>query len=179
MRRRAKALFLLLVFTAFLSARQPKQASAHPVVLLLALAGLISLSDAHWPYADEIMETLNPFYEDAVLRSAWLEASEDVDHRVDVKLETAKMAPLVKLHGQLQDWTRQHGCVGKTPPTSSRKDSRAWKFCAQTDKTIGGVCALVHEKIGLMEARHKMKYDGLIKNSCRFNTRFTLRPSTP
>jgi hypothetical protein len=112
--------------TALGLARTARPAQAHPVAPLLAIAGLIALSDLHWPYATEIMQTLDPFCDQEDLRRAWLETVRDADGGVLIASETAKMASMVKLLGRLQGWVESRGCVGRIPPYSSRRDSRAW-----------------------------------------------------
>lgn len=155
----------------------PGRAHAHPVVPLLAIAALIGLSDLHWPYADKIMETLDPFCEQEEVRGAWLEVSRNAVGGVAVASETAKMAAMVKLHGRLQGWAQSHGCAGRIPPYSSRRDARAWKFCEATDRTLNCVGALVQEKASLMRTRHDLAYTGLIQGSCRFSAKFRLEPA--
>lgn len=148
-------------------------------VALLAIAGLLALSDLHWPYADEIMTTLDPFYKEEAPKKAWLDVRVDAENRVDREYETKKMAAMVKLNNRLKGWTQSHGCQGKVPPYSSRKDSRAWKFCADTDDTLHGVCGLINEKIILMGHERRMIYTGLVKGPCQFSEKFKLNISTP
>lgn len=176
MKLNLKKLITASVISTLLIAAYPRdKAEAHPVALLAAIASLIALSDLHWPYADAIMETLNPFCEQDVPRRAWLEIVEGRDRHVDLEIETKKMAAMVRLYNRLKGWSQSHGCTGKIPPYSSRLDTRAEKFCDQTDTTVNGVCGLINEKIGLMEHARQTSYVGLAQGPCQFNERFKLQ----